>query len=410
VKVILVTANLPHGVNEAFLVPEAAQMLRAGYEILVAPRSPEGPVFHGHELLMRSRRESLFSPEVLRTAARRFWSSKVRVRSILRILFQSRSVPLSLKNLAVVPKAMWLADIAEKWKADHIHCHWAGTTATMAMLASEWSGIPWSLTAHRWDIVENNLFAAKVESASFVRLISESGRELAQRNGVRDTQKLRVVPMGVSIPPHTPRRMGVRPIVLCPARLVPVKGHRVLLEAWELLQSRDAGGELWLAGEGELLAELRQRAEALGISASVKFLGALRHRELLKLYSDAAISVVALASLDLGNGNHEGIPVGLIEAMSYGIPVVATATGGTPELILPGTGLLVPPGDASALADAIQGLLQDSRLREQLGEFGRKRVMDRFNVVQVVDELVREFESHNRRAAAAAGRNPIAVL
>jgi glycosyltransferase involved in cell wall biosynthesis len=110
---------------------------------------------------------------------------------------------------------------------------------------------------------------------------------------------------------------------------------------------------------------------------------------------------VVLASVDLGSGVHEGIPVALIEAMSYGIPVVATATGGTPELLLPGTGLLVPPADPAALADALQTLLRDGKLRDRLGDSGRQRVLEAHDIFQVAAELVKEFEAATRTAPAA---------
>jgi glycosyltransferase involved in cell wall biosynthesis len=90
---------------------------------------------------------------------------------------------------------------------------------------------------------------------------------------------------------------------------------------------------------------------------------------------------------------HEGIPVSLIEAMAYGVPVVSTFAGGTPELLERGAGLLVPPEDPLALADAIERLVRDPELRKQLGETGRRRVEDSFAVEKVVAELVRRFEA-----------------
>jgi glycosyltransferase involved in cell wall biosynthesis len=310
---------------------------------------------------------------------------------------------VALKNLAIVPKALWLADVAARWKADHIHCHWAGTTATMAMLASERSGIPWSLTAHRWDIVENNLLAAKVRSASFVRFISEDGLGMAQAMGIGFSDNVRVLHMGVAVPSRVQRRYAPKPVVpksvvLCPARLVEVKGHTFLLKAWRILQRRGLDAELWLAGQGELRPQLERLSSTLGLAGSVKFLGALAHSDLLKMYEEGAVTAVVLASIDLGNGLHEGVPVALIEAMSYGIPVVATPTGGTAELVLPGSGLLVPPANPAALADAIQSLLADAGLREQLGESGRQRVLAGWDIVGVAAELVREFETARQAA------------
>jgi len=400
VKIIYVTAKLPHGADEAFVIPEIHQLVRSGHDVLVIPRSPRGNIIHGHELVALAQREALCSSKVLRAAAASTLSAPGQTSAAVRPLLQSRSLAVAVKNLTIVPKALWLAGVAARWNADHIHCHWAGTTATMAMLASQLSGIPWSLTAHRWDIVENNLLATKVRSASFVRFISEDGLRMAQALGIGFTDNVRVLHMGVPVPARVQRRSpGPRPVVLCPARLVEVKGHRFLLEAWQILQRRGWDAELWLAGQGELRPQLERQSETLGLAASVKFLGAVAHSELLKMYEDGAVTAVILASIDLGNGLHEGVPVALIEAMSYGIPVVATPTGGTAELVCPGSGLLVPPAEPVALADAIQSLLEDAGLRQQLGESGRQHVLEDWDIVGVAAQLVREFETARQTGA-----------
>ena len=378
------------------MIPEIAELVRSGHDVLVIPRSPRGNIMHGHELVEIARRESVVSRRVLKAAAMATLAAPVQVVAAAWPLLRSRSPRVAVKNLTIIPKALWLAAVAAQWKADHIHCHWAGTTATMAMLASELSGIPWSLTAHRWDIVENNLLAAKVRSASFVRFISEDGLKMAQALGAKCADHVRVLHMGVGVPARVQRRYGPRPVVLCPARLVEVKGHRFLLEAWQILQRRGLDAELWLAGQGELRPQLERLSSTLGLTGSVNFLGAIPHAELLKFYEEGAVTAVILASIDLGNGLHEGVPVALIEAMSYGIPVVSTPTGGTVELVLPGSGLLVPPADPPALADAIQSLLEDAALREQLGDAGRRRVLEDWDIAGVASQLVREFETARR--------------
>jgi len=393
VKIVYVTAQLPYGSNEAFIIPEINQLIRFGHEVLVIPRSLRGRILHGHELLKHSLAEPVLSLDVLKAAGPTALASPGQTAKAVRPVLGSRSVAIAIKNLAVFPKALWLADVAVRWGADHIHCHWAGTTATMTMLASRFSGVPWSLTAHRWDIVENNLLATKVKTANFVRFISEDGLRMARSIGIGTAKNTRVLHMGVTIPGRVHRHPGPKPVVMCPASLVEVKGHRFLFEAWRILQSRGVEGELWLAGDGELRPKLEALSGALGLAGRVKFLGALKHDELLNIYEQGAVSAVVLASVDLGHGYHEGIPVGLIEAMSYAIPVLATATGGTPELVTPGTGLLVPPADPLALADAVQSLLQDGELNRQLGQAGRERVAQDYNIVRVAAALASEFES-----------------
>ena len=405
-RIIYVTANLPHGTDEAFIVPEISQLTQSGHEVLVIPRSPRGLVVHGHELLKQARRESLYSPRVLRTASAAALHSPRQTVAGTQLVWKSRSAIVFLKNLAIVPKALWLADVATRWKADHIHCHWAGTTATMTMLASRVSGVPWSLTLHRWDIVENNLLAEKVRSAKFVRFICQDGLRMARAIGIGPENNVRVLSMGVAIPPTIEAHCLRKPIVVCPARLVAVKGHRFLLQAWRILENRGVTGELWLAGEGELRQELEALADTLGLRRSVKFLGVLSHRELLSLYRESTVSVVVVPSIDMGNGYHEGIPVALIEAMSYGVPVVATRTGGTEELVLPETGLLVPPEDPGALAGALQTLLQDGPLREEMGNRGRMRVIEAHDIVRVASQLASAFAGAGDLSPVFTGRLP----
>jgi glycosyltransferase involved in cell wall biosynthesis len=389
-RIIYVTACMPFGTSEAFLIDEVRELIRR-HEVLIVPRSPGALAAHLADLARHTKREELFSRRVLTAALAAFAG---RPRAVLRsvsCLMRSNGLPFVLRNLAVLPKALWLAAVAEQWNADHIHCHWAGTTATAALIASKLTGIPWSLTAHRSDIVGNNLLSEKVDSARIVRLISRDGRRLMADRGVKTQLKLRVLPMGVEIPsacaPHAKAQ-----VLLCPADLLPVKGHDVLLHAWRLVLDRGVTGELWLAGEGPLRDSLARRAAELRISDSVKFLGLLDHAELLRLYADGRITGVVLASLDLGGGCREGIPMALVEGMSYGLAVLATTTGGIPELVEPGTGLLVPPLDPVALADGMQYILEDVSLRQKLGRNARRHITETRNVVDVVGQLERWFD------------------
>lgn len=400
-RIIYVTASLPYGTQEAFIIAEINALVALGHDVLVVPRSPGGRPIHAAELQTRSESERLLSPSVLLHALRMFLASPGRVLSVASCVFSSRSLAIALKNVGVMPKALWLADLAKAWSADHIHCHWAATTATMALVASRLSGVPWSFTAHRWDIVENNLLATKAKSAAFLRVISDGGRRMVTSRGVDDGQKLRVLRMGVKMPALTERKTSSTPVVLCPANLVEVKGHRYLIEAWRILRDRGVGGELWLAGHGELEQRLRILIRDSNLQGTIRLLGALPHASLLRLYETKNVSVVVLASIDAGNGCHEGIPVALVEAMSYGIPVVSTETGAIPELILPGSGILVAPKDPNALATAIQELLEKSKIAEEIGWRGRLRVVQMHDIQRIAAVLQDSFEAARPQALPA---------
>ena len=397
-RILYVTACLPCGAAEAFIVDELTQ-LAIKNDVLIIPRSPGRPGPHGMNLLPYTRREGLLSLRVLLTAIKVFVKQPISVLRACRPLTKCRSPRVFVRNVAVVPKALWLADVATNWCADHIHCHWAGTTATMALVAARISGISWSLTAHRSDIVANNLLREKALSASMVRAISESGKNMLMRLGVPECS-IRVIPMGVRIPKTVAYFSAGTPVVLCPADLLEVKGHKFLIRAWRLLHDRGVQGELWLAGSGHLEPQLQKLASELKVARTISFLGTLPHTLLLEHYANNRISCVVLASVDLGAGCHEGIPVCLLEAMSYGIPVVATRTGGIPELVEPHTGFLVPPGDPFALADAIGQLLKDPHLARRLGLGAHSHVAHTRNVISVAATL----ESHFLQASSSTLR------
>lgn len=393
-RILYVTGCMPYGTGEAFIIEEIRELLRYGHEVLVVPRSPVRKLIQADDLAPFTIRESLLSRRVLRAAISQPGLLAGRWSRVMRSGFRT-----AIKNAAVVPKSLWLASLARDRNVDHIHCHWAGTTATIAMFAAEISGIPWSFTAHRSDIVSNNLLPAKVESAQFARVISHDGFAMMLARGVRPDPKMRVLHMGVRIPARTAAARPEPPVVLCPADFLAVKGHSYLLAAWKNLESRGVPGELWLAGRGQPGRSLQQ---AMAGCAGVKCLGVLKHSELLDLYRRGAISAVVLASIDLGNGEHEGIPVALMEAMSFGVPVIATSTGGIPELVSPGAGLLVRERDPEALAGAIEQVTANPVLARNLGQAGRRRVAEAFNVTHIARELENCFQATSRLREAQA--------
>jgi glycosyltransferase involved in cell wall biosynthesis len=232
----------------------------------------------------------------------------------------------------------------------------------------------------------------KIQSAAFVRFISHKGLRLAQSIMKRrlPPAKCQVIHMGVELPSvvsPNKRGGGKTFTMMCPANLLPVKGHTYLLQAVAALKERGVSFQLLLAGEGPLAARLRRQVDEVEIQDRVKFLGHLSHHSLLQYYEKKLVDLLVLPSVDLGNGEHEGIPVSLMEAMSYGIPVIATDTGAIPELLGNGAGILVPPMDSVALADAIECFAKDVMLRERLAAAGRKRIMDEFAVENTVHQL-----------------------
>lgn len=225
---------------------------------------------------------------------------------------------------------------------------------------------------------------------------SQAAADRLQIEGVPG-HKVRVIPNGVdtaAFPPrvysHHPRRIVV---IAC---LREEKRIDVLIAAAPRILSRHPDAELVIAGEGLCRPALEAQARELGIAARVTFLG---HR-------DDVANVLAPADVFVLPSRSEALPNSIMEAMASGLPVVASAVGGIPELVRDGqTGRLVPPGDASALADAILDLLDHPDRLAEFGRAGRKAMERTFAFERMVDriEALYETELDARLSAASAG-------
>jgi glycosyltransferase involved in cell wall biosynthesis len=167
-----------------------------------------------------------------------------------------------------------------------------------------------------------------------------------------------------------------RPLWVCAARLEPPKGHAVLLEALERVKASGLDFIVVLAGEGSLGADLRRRVEAAGLGAQVRFVGEVETLGPLLMAADACV----LPSL------WDGLPLTLLEALARGRPVAASRVGGIPDVIEDGnTGRLVPPGDAAALASALEDFHRRPDAARHLGRAGAERVRTRYTWPRIVE-------------------------
>ena len=186
---------------------------------------------------------------------------------------------------------------------------------------------------------------------------------------------------------------GEAPVVGIVGRLVPIKAHDLFLEGAARVVKSDPDVHFIVVGDGELWDELHHQASTRGLDGRVHFTG--WRTDLGAVYSDLDIVVCC--------SRNEGTPVSLIEACAAGRPVIGTRVGGVPDIITPGVnGLLVPSGDAAALAAAIKDLIADPARRAAMGEAGRRLVLERHNA----DRMVKELEDLYRSLLAAPALNP----
>ncbi len=289
----------------------------------------------------------------------------------------------------------------------HIHAHFTNPSGDVAQIVARlgeerggqrrWS---WSFSAHGTDIFNDGpgSLAGKVQTASLVICISDFGRSQLMRLATEDQwHKLRVARCGLNgewLTGGAPdsdtetngagRRGDGALQLLSVGRLEREKGHSVLLEAIARLQGDGTPVRLELVGDGSREQALRDQARELGIEGLVSFAGPVGQDRIRDHYRRA--DAFCLPSLG------EGIPVVLMEALACRLPAIASNTMGIPELIEDGvTGLLVPAGRPEALATAIERLAREVSLRRRLGEAGRRKVIEEFDLDRGVDQLHNAF-------------------
>lgn len=360
-KIIYITASFPYGLGESFLIPEIIALKDHGINLTIVPIFPRGELrkdWNGLSGDYKLYTENILSFKVFFSLISFTFLHPIIFLKLL-LLLRGSNLNQLIKNIVILPKSIWLTSIIKKENPDHLHAHWGSTTSTSAMLSTSITSTKWSFTCHRWDIYENNLLSKKSEKASFIRFISKKGASDALKYNV-STDKSTVIPMGTRIPTDVSIREWNKSnsdfLIICPANLIPVKGHKYLIEAMELLVKQSYPVKLFLAGEGPLRNELEALINEKGLKDKVIFMGQLTHNALINLYKKSKVHLMVLPSLDLGNGEHEGVPVSLMEAMSYGIPVISTNTGSINELLPKEIGLTVPDKNANELANMIMHL------------------------------------------------------
>jgi len=281
---------------------------------------------------------------------------------------------------------------------EHFHAHFASGPARQAKLCSFLSDIPFSFTAHAKDLFwtghhhgENNKLKKRVRWAAFVATISAYNRRLISGLNFRVPRR-RVVTIYNALdlrrwPFLRPRgrpidqRPGGDAMILAVGRLVPKKGFHVLVEACGQLQRRGVRFRCVIAGDGPERKRLEHRVKALGLAERVHLPGSIPQDELTGCHYRQA-HVLAQPSVVDADGDQDGIPTVILEALALGLPVIATDVSGIAEAVRhEETGLLIAPGDAEELARAILRILGDADLAATLAGKGRRLAETRFNLL-----------------------------
>lgn len=367
--------------SETFIVNEILAHEAAGLPVDIFSLYPPNDTHFQDTLSLVKAPVTYLTAEGVR--ALDFWSAIEGAANVVPAIWQSLEAARG-QEARIVYQAARLAAAVRQRGITHLHAHFATMPAQVARLAARWAGITFSITAHAKDIyhdsVTTDALRALLRDASGVVTVSDyNARYLVDAIGV-DASRLHRIYNGLDLDRFdVALRSDRRPTILAVGRFVPKKGFDVLLDACALLVRDGARFTCRLVGGGSEEGSLRARATALGLEQVVQFDGPLPQREVMAALREA--TVFAAPCVVAEDGDRDGLPTVLVEAMALGTPCVATDVVGIPELVRhQETGLLVPPQDAPALAVALRALLEGPALRLQLATDARALIEAAFDV------------------------------
>lgn len=400
-KVVYLVRRFPVR-SQTFVTNEIIDHLRAGADVhVVALEGPDSADFPLEELdpQIRPRVTYLDVPRANRARLGAVLQGLLRkpgsFRLALRALLQSREEGTHAA-LGTLLFAMRLARTLES--ARIVHCHFGnvGRIAAMILRLGRWQ-TRLVTTFHGYDVSKqayqplSRYYAPLIERGDLMLTVNSIWAERLKAAGA-DPARVHVHHMGIN--PNTIEGIGIaRPdpakVQFCMVgRMVPKKGHDVALRALAMLRRRrpELAISFVLVGEGPLLESLKAKAKADDLEDMAVFRGALGHES--SLSAIGAADVFVLPSRTAADGDMEGIPVVLMEAMALGKPVISTRHSGIPELIEDGvSGLLADENDPAGIAAAMERLVDDAQLRHRLGTSARQTVMAEFNEVTQGERL-----------------------
>jgi glycosyltransferase involved in cell wall biosynthesis len=396
-KVCYILKRFPR-LSETFILNEIRALERLGLELLIVSLLPREAGLQ-HSAVSEVQARVYYPPaewlEMFRTAlmphiAVATTSPARYVKAAAKALWLGVRYAHPITTLKSFMRAVFVAARCRRDNIRHLHAHFANAPTKVAYFVSILCNIPFSFTTHAKDLYlsSEDAICDRVGAAKFVLTCTKYNLDYVR--GLVPAEhwhKVHLVYHGADLTAFSTYLRGDRPtglisaeaapVILSVGRLVPKKGMRCLISACALLRDRGVAFRCEIVGTGPLRNDLQRQIDDLSLGGKVILLGAMTHDDLVDVYGQA--TAFALVPQIAENGDRDGIPNVLVEAMAAGLPVVSTSVSGIPELIEDGrTGLLVPPNDPHAAAAALERLLQDSVARRQVSTAAQRQLKERF--------------------------------
>ncbi|MFC2054356.1 glycosyltransferase family 4 protein [Chloroflexota bacterium] len=394
--------------SETFIRRELDQLVSSGINVQVFAEAPDPNLIDDEAITAWVNRTVYTSPIIISRLFYLFFYFLFlhpikTVKLFLYILFHRYSYYKTLReDLVIFGKSLYLAGYLRNYGIQHIHSPWANQTAFLSMGAAYLLDLPFTVHVRAFDInhwKSQYGLAEILENADYIITNSEYNRSRINLI-VKDKKIVHLIRNGVDtdkiIPNERPERLNSPVRILSVGRLIEPKGYIYLLQACALLVDKGISFECKIYGGRNFVSEIRSYMDIIAAYNTLKlenwvsFEGAQPFGEILKSYQWADIFV--LPCVKSQTGEHDITPNAILEAMAMELPVVSTKVGGIPEIMIhQKTGLLVDPGDVTALSKALQTLIQDPDLRRKYGKAGRQQVIEHYNSAKNVSKIVSLF-------------------
>ncbi len=397
-KVAFIVSQFPC-YDEAFILREIYALSKKTEILIFSLRNSKDSVVHdqAQELLPKTVYiPYLFSDYLLWAHLKTFFANPMRYLEILfgLILGNLKSPEFLIKNLIFFPKTIYLAEYLKKENVTNIHAYWATYPASVALIASELSGIPYSFTGHAHDIYLNTTYLAKkMMKASFITTCTQQNKQhLMKVAPLYSDRRILVNYHGLNLNLFSVNGKTRNKTfqILSVGTLNEHKGFKYLIAALALLREKGFQFYCTIVGGGPLEAELKKQISVLQLGSYITMTGPLKQSDVLPHYKKADL-LILMAQPEW----HWGIPNVLIEALAAKTAVITTQFGSVEELIRhEETGLIVPPKNPETLAKNIELLYHDEELRQKLAEAGHRIVCEKFDLDKNIQEFKERFQKY----------------
>ena len=392
---VMKIAYVVSGLNMTFVVNEMESHRLAGWNILPIASCKPHSCANMSELMTRWCRRGLFRPswctQLFATVYQVVVNPIQFVKAVGFLLMQSREDFVEfLKALHEFPAACYFAPVCRRAGIEHIHVHFASRSLSLGLLIGILNRKPVSCTVHAFDIFTRSRGALRMRllRCRFIAAVSRFNIEFLKRFCGQDVAKLcYVVHCGIDLAKfNSLEREPITGNMVCVANLVEKKGYDIAIRACAILNDMGIDFKYRIVGNGPLSSYLKSLVEELGLNGKVEFLGPRPNDQLLTLFREACLFLMPCKTAR--NGDMDGIPVAMMEAMASGVPVVSTRISGIPELVEDNkSGILTSENDVESLAAALEKMLRNAALVRTYGQAARQRIEMEFNINTMSKQL-----------------------